>query len=274
MSIDKLKPYAKTHAIQNAVFVLEWKEQLTEKQIADVKGLATKFRNLGLGETIPMPLLEIKFDKVDAAGKVQSDSGLGGFSFTRQPVAAGPSRSVAIARPHCAIGVPDYTRWDQVFADVKEYLKVVLNEIAPSRPLAAISLQYIDVFTWLDDPDELNLSEVFRANKYVPPVVLEQKNLWHLHQGYKSAQIEEPIQHARVDNINIDVADLPGDKRAIQVTAAHQAILEKPLWQANGKNWDALISLFQNLHINNKQIVMDLLTTEVCDKIGLKKEVK
>jgi uncharacterized protein (TIGR04255 family) len=265
MSIENLYPYAGTHAIENTLFVLEWNEPLSADAIASVNKLAGKFRALGLGEVTPTSLFAVKIE-ADGAHQVNNSSGLGGVSFSMKPPMAGLSRNVTVNRTSCVVAIPDYTRWEQVFRDVETYLDIVLEQIAPMRPLSSIALQYVDVFVWRDDPKELKFEDVFMRGVYLPEKVFEQKGMWHAHQGEMNEFADPP--HARLDNINVDVQDVNGE-RTIRITGAHKVILKSPLWQANKKNKEVLESILTELHKVNKDTLKGLLAPAVRDKIGL-----
>lgn len=269
MTIDNLYPYAGDHAVQNATFVVEWAEPLKAEAIAAVNKLATRFKNLGLSHVQHQQFMQFKFEHNPLEGPQNQGTqhGLGGIVFARPAGVGEITRSVTISRQNCMIVVPDYTRWDKVFADVEAYLKVALDEVAPSRPLSTIGLQYNDVFQWKDDPSDLNLKEVFADDAFIPPNVFAQTGLWHLHHGYME-QHSSPVAHSRLTNINVDMLD-PAGERIIQIIGSHRATLRDPLWQSHLKNKQIMLDVFSSLHSANKQMLGKLLTKQICEKIRL-----
>lgn len=272
MSIENLYPYAGDHAVQNVIFVVEWAEPLKADAISKASKLATKFKNQGLAHVQHQQVFEFKIEQ-SLGNQVPPSSGSpiskepGAVVFARSANTGEVTRSVTISRQHCMIAVPDYTRWDIVFTEIQAYLKIALDEIAPLRPLNAISLQYNDVFNWKDEPSNLNLKEVFAEDAFIPASVFEQKGLWHLHQGHMESQ-NLPVQHSRLENINVDMVDAAGE-RVIQIIGAHRAALREPLWQSHLRNEQVLLDIFSSLHIANKQMLRRLLTEQMCKKIML-----
>lgn len=273
MSIENLYPYAGAHAVQNAVFVVEWAEPLKEDAITTASKLAAKFKNLGLSHVQHQQMVQVKIeqrqlgDNSTPSHGSQISNGLGAVVFARPASVGEVTRSVTISRQNCMIVIPDYTRWDAAFDDVQAYLKIALGEIAPLRPLNAIGLQYNDVFSWKDEPSDLNLKEVFAENAFIPTNVFEQKGLWHLHHGYMESH-DAPVPHARLENINVDMLETSGE-RTIQIIGSHRATLREPLWQSHLKNRQVMLDMFSSLHIANKHMLRRLLTKQICEKISL-----
>ena len=267
MSIENLYPFAGDHAVQNATFVLEWSDPVGESVIVEASKLATKFKNLGLAHHSLRSHIELKFDGQVEAPDVQKRSGPGSIIFSQEKDPVNPGRAVTLSRQNLLIAIPDYTRWDKVFADVEKYLKIILEEVAPSRPINVIALQYVDVFSWKDDPSELDLSEVFNPDSYVPKHIFSLKSLWHLHQGYVSENIGS-LPYSLIENVNLDTADVNG-VRVIQITSVHRATLKDPMWQAHMKNKEKVNETFASLHQTNKVMLQRLLTQQVCEKINL-----
>jgi uncharacterized protein (TIGR04255 family) len=269
MSIENFYPYAGNHAVQSATFVVEWAEPLKAEAIAAVNKLANKFKNLGLSHVQHQQFMQFKVEHnpLEGSPKHGTQHGLGGIIFARPAEPGDVTRSVTISRQNCMVAVPDYTRWDTVFADVQAYLKVALDEIAPSRPLSTIGLQYNDIFQWKDDPADLDLTEVFARDAFIPPSIFNQAGLWHLHQGYLE-QHDSPVAHSRLTNVNVDMLD-PSGERMIQIIGSHRATLKEPLWQSHLKNKQIMLDVFTSLHHANKQMLAKLLTKKVCEKIRL-----
>jgi len=268
MIIENLYPYAGDHAVQTAIFLVEWSEPLQADAILEAHKLAAKFRHAGLAEVRQQNAVALKIDAAHGGeAQVESAAGAGAIVFSKAGGFGELARSVTLSRNNCMIVVPDYSRWEQVFSDVRQYLHIVLDEIAPIRPLLAIGLQYVDIFSWKDDPAELDLAQVFAADAYIPPNVFQQKGLWHLHHGYMEAH-GEPLAHTRLENVNVDLFDT-GGQRTIQITGSHRATLAAPLWQAHLKHEGEMLAMFGALHQANKRMLAKLLTPAICDRIKL-----
>lgn len=269
MSIDSLYPYAGSHAVVNAVFAVEWAEPLKPEMLKGLSRLTAKFRNLGLSNLQYQNSFEMKIEQPhgSAQPKQSAQVVIAGLVFARPASIGDISRSVTISQTSCMISIPDYTRWIDVAEDVQAYFKIVMEEIAPLRPLTVIGLQYHDLFSWKDNPDEMNLREIFAENSFIPENVFKQQGLWHLHHGYV-VKVLEPVHYSRLDNVNVDMIE-QGGERAIQIIGAHRATLQSPMWQAHMKNRAAVVEVLASLHDANKEMLLRLLTEQVCQKIRL-----
>ena len=264
MNIENFQPVAGDHAVEAAYFVLEWAEPLRSDATLALAKLATKFRNLGLPAMAPQQT--VSFQIGPDAGNSVNTAGVSGFLFSPAP-APNFGTQVLVSSQNCMITIPEYTRWDSVFAIVSEHLKVVLEEVGPLRPVKVIGLQYTDAFNWNDDPDNLELSEIFKPDFVIPPNVLKQKGLWHLHHGYLERS-QTPLPHSLLENINVDMVEKAAGRR-LQIIASHRATLDSPLWQPHMKNKPFLNEMFLLLHEKNKRMLRSLLTDAVCGRIQL-----
>jgi uncharacterized protein (TIGR04255 family) len=269
MSIENLYPFAGSHSVQNAIFVLEWSEPLKAETIHGLNKLSTKYRNLGLEHVQQQQNFEFKIDDVAGTGgpRASAAQSASGWVFARSGTPDQVVRSVTISRSYCMIAVPDYTRWEIVFEDVLKYFSIALEELKGVRPIGTISLQYNDAFSWKDDPSNLNTREVFLENEYIPENIFRQSGLWHLHQG-NMVNEGSPVPHRRIENVNVDMLENLGERK-IQIIGAHQALLATPLWQAQLKNKSVLVDVFLALHDANKKMLTRLLSPGMCAKINL-----
>jgi uncharacterized protein (TIGR04255 family) len=270
MSIDNLYPFAGIHAVQNAIFAIEWADPLKAEIIQTFSKLQSKYKNLGLPHVQFQQQFEFKIDNdpnlTDPRASTQPVTP-SAVVFARSESSEQIVRSVTLSRTHCMVAVPDYTRWELVFADVLKYIGIALDELKGIRPLNAITLQYNDVFSWKDDPSGLDLREIFSPNEFIPESIFQQKSLWHLHQGHMRDGLD-PIPHRGLDTVNVDMLETAGE-RVIQIIGAHRCMLNAPLWQANLKNKPIMIEVFEALHGVNKQMLARLLTPAVLAKINL-----
>jgi hypothetical protein len=146
-----------------------------------------------------------------------------------------------------------------------EALPIILAD----KAINAIALQYTDSFTWKDDPELLDLSQVFRpGSRYIPANAFDQPGAWHSHHGYVEGG-SHPAEKERLNNINVNVSDVAGE-RTIQITTVHRAVLDKPLRASNNKYLELIESLQNKLHIDNKDILAQVLSDAVAQKIKLK----
>ncbi len=271
MPIEDLAPCSGAHAVQSAVFAIEWLNPLPQEALSEVR--ATYDKGESLKRQFPetpqeQKLLSVRIDQASGAATlptVASGGACVGYKFSKT-AGPSPSRTLQITRENCLYIVQDYTRWKPVLTDVL----LAFSEIAESlvkSPVAAIGLQYTDVFHWRAAPEELNFSEVLsESSGLIPTSALARKDLWHSHHGYFVDSVE-PTPHKLLENLNVDIVD-NGGQRSVAIVTSHQARLTKPIYNsADLKTY--LDSFYECLHNRNKALLSQILTDGVKRKIKL-----
>lgn len=269
MSLDPLHPFANQHAIQNALFVLEWKDRLTEKDFRDLKSrIQQRHSAFTVFKPQKMVLLNLTTGAADGASP-ESSASESGFVFEMPGALMQPARRTLNVTPEqCQITINDYSRWSKVKADVDEYVQSIMAVAGvDSNSLQAIGLQYTDVWIWKANPADLNMSEVF--NKDSPLLVQNVFNLksyWHSHHGYF-----EPMKDAalppRLNNINVSRTQ-QGELDAINVVTSHRLTFPRR-WDTSAQKIALIGAVQDEFHEENKRILRQLLTPGVLEKIKL-----
>lgn len=272
MSLESLYPYAGDHAIQNAVFALDFDSPLTESQLKDINKAATKSFGSEFPDVQEQQTMAINFGLGQGNQSVKAVAQPGGFTMRRVlgfPGMAG--RVITVSPNNCIIVVSDYTRWDAIKADIDRYFDVILQAVGKHNiAINSVGLQYTDIFNWKADPKELLLTEVFSADTpYLVPNVLrpDAPALWHSHHGY-FLECDSPIPYRQLDNINISRIDSMGS-HSLQVLTSHKAQLNSPMWKIGKENRSKISEIQEKLHRANKEILRTLFTAELRHKIKL-----
>lgn len=265
MSIDNLVPFAGTHAIQNVALVLEWQGDLSDQTLVSIHNAAVKLRE-------DFPIAEIQkllTINVGAQGTPVPDAtGVGGISFQRKSQFGTVAKQLVVSRQNCVFSINDYVRWQPALDDVMRSFAIILPMILANRAVNGIALQYTDVFTWKDDPAALDFAEVFRLDSgLLPSNALGLKSLWHSHHGYFT-QSSEPMPHKLLQNVNVNVHDV-SEERQINIVMSHQATLQSPIRRSTDGYEDLVRSFQDSLHNIHKEMLMKLLTHQVCSLIAL-----
>lgn len=268
MSLDNLYPHAGNHSIQNAILAVEWGSQLTIPQLELLRDAAkTALSSYPRLEEQRSIVVNIGPDPSQIPAQVPE---LSGFNFSKVSADGQIEKQVQITRAHCLFVVSDYSRWAVLVAEITALLELIAPTLAINHiPIAAVGLQYSDRFVWRGDTSNLKLSEVFRVGSpFIASNGLTSTEAWHSHHGY-FVQSTMPIQHKRLDNINLNIADEP-QGRAIQILTSHRALFTTPL---SGENIaQSVMDLENELHSINKNIFRQLLTDELLAKIQLGNE--
>lgn len=274
MSIEHLYPFAGNHAIQNAAFAIEWSDELTISELLAISlAIGTELKT-DFPKVTPQHTQKISFT-VDASAPGGSSNyfpnpELSSYSFEKpsQFGNAQSARSMILSKSNLIVLINDYSRWDNVWADVKRYISIVLPKL-PNKPIQNIGLQYSDVFTWKDDPKSFNSALVFRENSpYIVPNVHNASGLWHCHHGYLVDRTD-PVQHTCLDNVNVNLLDTSG-VLSLQIVTSHRATFASPLWFKGENDLTTISDTMNILHNVNKNIMYNLLNEDVCKKINLK----
>ena len=270
MSLDHLHPFAGQHAIQSAVFALDFANELDIGEISAIRAVSTKLvgdfpiQNERQRTTFTMQVSPM--DAPPPSSNVETD----GFEMVRPALAVGQpnSRAIIVNRTSIVVVVNDYTRWDKFKSDVDRYLSVLLTHVDGQKAVASLGLQFNDIFLWKADPADLQLEEVFAAgNPYLAPNVFLSPLLWHSHHGY-FVNNKTPVEYQQLDNINVSRV-AANEEHQLQILTSHRVTLEKPLYKGWSDNKSTLLAIQDSLHAKNKAILAELLTPEAQNKINL-----
>ncbi len=271
MDLNQLHPFAGNHAVQNAVFAIDWTDDLAS---AELSALEQELKERFLVD-FPRFQQQISVTFTMVAGPaMQGATGptpvpeVGGFSFERIGNAGQVMRAIQIAKTQCLLVIGDYSRWTDVWKSVSDYLGKILPTILKTKSIAGIGLQYIDSFTWRAAPKDWDTSAVFRNDsEYLPPHAFKAESLWHSHHGFFS-DIDGPNGYRRLDNVNVNVAEANGFK-TVQIVTSHQAALTNQIFPNTTDYADRIGSIYSLSHECNTKILSRLLHVDVCKKIGL-----
>jgi uncharacterized protein (TIGR04255 family) len=271
MALDDLAPCSGAHAVQSAVFAIEWTNPLPPDALTHIRVAYDQSKELKRqfpAAPQEQRVLSVLIDQAAGAVSPQTVSSGGeciGYKFIKQS-GISPSRTLQITKDSCLYIVQDYTRWKSVVSDVLLAYSEV-SEFLVKSPIAALGLQYTDVFHWRADPEHLNLVEVLnRESGLIPTSALERKGLWHSHHGYLEDR-QGPADHSVLENVNVDIVD-NGGQRSVAIVTSHQARLTRPLYDVEALR-TSLESFYECLHDQNKALLDRLLTCEVKRKIKL-----
>ena len=277
MSLDYLHPFAGQHAIQSAIFALDFTSELELNELTRLKlsaaELSADFPKISDQHRATLRV-QIKSGKPNS-GESTAAMDAGGFVMERpSPSQIGqtpPIRFINVTRENIVIVINDYTRWAKFKADVDRYLSILLKSVNAQKGIASVGLQFTDAFAWKADPEDLDLSEVFstKTEYLVPSVFKRGSQLWHSHHGYLLEQTK-PIEFQQLDNVNISRTVVgPHQQLQLQVLTSHKATFARPLYKILDSNRMKLSQIADLLHTKNKEILADILTEAVQSKIGL-----
>lgn len=172
---------------------------------------------------------------------------------------------VNLANNFLTIGCSAYTRWDEVWSMVKEYMNFFIPALE-GNTIQEIGIEYIDEFK-ISDISENWKKELFRENNdFIPNHIWSKNDFWHIHQGYF-----ESDEHKNLNNININYfLDEKMNNKVIVQT--HHKTTCSNLIQVSSE-LAGVMSLIEPIvkqnHLLNKEIMHNLLSAEICKRMKL-----
>jgi uncharacterized protein (TIGR04255 family) len=265
-----VKPASGRHAIDVMAFGIELNKPIDAAMLERIDALHSRSEGI-LRSLLPdreqLAGLAITFSNNQFQSLNASNSGL---RFLKKDEAGKPLWATDVRQNIVSVSCHDYERW----ASALDFAMQVTNPIAElllenGYAFSAIGLQYQDIFR-VDTSDIYEATpKVFSAEQHwVPKNALKQRRPWHVHQGWFSVD----AHNRRILNLlSVDVLLDSALKAVYRIIGQHRLLgfaddgitpvslvisdLE-PGWAA--------------LHQANKGVLLDLLTEEVSERIGLR----
>ncbi len=153
-----------------------------------------------------------------------------------------------------------YDDWDLFFPD---FLKIaeIIGQFQQGIMVQAFSLHYIDEFRWLSK-DSVDLSKIFRTDSdYLP-----QEFFSSILTNYNLTTVnKDPEYYSRLD---ISSVESVGKTISISHNLTRKIDTAVPL--ASLISSELIATVLNHAHINNKNLLLNILNQDVCDLIKLK----
>jgi uncharacterized protein (TIGR04255 family) len=255
-----LYPYAGVHAVQSAAFAIEWAEEASDEDIAQVSKVHEKLR-LSLPNIAPIQAFTVQMAGNQSVGVQRTV----GHVLSRSNQSGVVTRVLEVHKNRIVGQVNDYTRWAAVWGEVKNWLQAT-DQVIGTKRISHVGLQYNDVFHWRDSLEKFELSSLFNKNsKYLPKNIFELNGLWHSHHGFLLQQ-ETPLRHTLIENVNVNAIEELG-QRSFVISTVHKAELDD-VW--GWLNLEPTIDKMMNsLHARNKTALGDVLSDYAATLINL-----
>ena len=163
-----------------------------------------------------------------------------------------------------------YDCWINVFGKVKGLMERFMEPLFEANSLATVGLEYRDEFL-ISDIAQPWVDQLFdRDSKHLSPNIFEMPGLWHSHSGY---YVYPEIEEGKLLNrLNIDHLVQDSGEYIVSMVTQHRIALTEPTREQLGaSNNEQLLKLFDDvMHLQNKELLKDLLSSEMKEKIGLK----
>ncbi|HVJ54850.1 MAG TPA: TIGR04255 family protein [Aliidongia sp.] len=279
------RPIANDHAIAEAAFAIHFKDQLP----ATVMHLASERLKSTLDADFPhpRPAFNIQFSVDALRGLRLEGSQSGPLSLQDKP--QDPGRTILFTPSYFSVNYLKYTRWHEVWPSARKTLQESLECISAAclsadsnLNITHIGVQYVDKFIADLPVSPLALPLLFEErSSYLSSRIFTGSIFWHIHQGWI-----ETLDNSHVGTNCLTVLNItsyPEGQRPLSPEsideAAQLAIAVDNLIRADNvlsyedlfrkDDGAALDAVVEELHDRNKGILRDLITDDMCKKIGL-----
>lgn len=262
---DLVRPYAGSHAVERVTLGIEWKGELTSQVMQRLskhldtlehpfpRKLEIHAKELeGDGDNVSMPTP----DEIDLVGLVlktsaeeDNDSGFKGELAIRDE-----GLFITIAK--------GYESWRTTKALILPLVESILAELVEDVVIIAVGLQYVDAF-WLHD--KVDFERLFnRNNENLPPKVFKSESYWRVEVGFFEPS-SGPLNHL-FSTLLISYAPPEESDEPEKLTVS---CLTRSYLEPEDQSPSLPFSLYDHIYKKNKSLIGDLISSELCELIGL-----
>jgi len=264
--MNHIEPSNERNAIKVVAFALEFIEEIEESLIHEVITLYQG--NNKLKETLPRK--ELHQSVIIQLGSLQQATSkpVGGVTFDCLSPDGTQKWALSLRTNALIISCAEYTRWEEIWLQAKEYFALILPLLS-EKHFSLVALEYIDEFIIKSDPYSNEWkNELFKEDsKYIPSNIYEVQNLWHSHHGFISNEGNGDM--STLNNVNIDHISEQSLVNKIIIRTQHKSqFLQPRLYEGDFLN-EIVENIFNKNHGENKRIMRDLLSDEMCSEINL-----
>lgn len=277
---NDFRPLHGRHAIASATFVLILNRPLVPEEVASIIAGHDEWRDrmpgLSRSHTVSFPIQS-------GGGATQislSPSGPpNGAQFRRAAPDGSIEWQMRVEGNAIAVVCADYSNWEGVFTEVKRVLEAVFRTVATTNNdlrASACVLEYTDRFIWEGLEEKYETQSLLNPqSESLPRSVLDKGAEWHAHTGWFT-RIDGVVSGRRLDNINIDAIKDSDLGPTVNIVISMTHTFEVPMGSAakifgktSQKRPAALEVCFNQMHDENKRLMVSLLQPKIAEKIGL-----
>ena len=265
--MTKVNPCNDQNAIKIIAFAFEFQEEVEESLIQE---LILLYQNTDdLNKSLPRKeLIHSMTVQISEHGQQTQNQKLSGITFDSLMPDGTQELAISIRNTSIVISCGKYTRWDEIWEKSKNYFKLILPLLA-DKTFTLVGFECIDEFIISDTSnwkDELFSS----SSKYIPSNIYELNDLWHSHHGFLIND-NVPVEHKTLNNINVNYISESGVSliNKIQIRTQHQSRLKQPVKYSKDFFEDIADKIMNKNHKFNKELMVDLLSEEMCNRINL-----
>lgn len=269
-----LHPYRGRHAVQSAGLVVVFHAPLDASSVSPER-ITRAHENLKpqMSQMNPIQAFTFQVGLGGTPAPVATPNTFMGWEFysLAEPSKTGQvvERSAVVQEERIAITENNYDRWEHFKVLVNNVLDEISDFAFEKRELAYVALGYSDAFIWKDNPALADASCVFdKETKYLTKNVFELgSSLFHCNHGFFTTNESDDVGPF-LDNINVSrVVGGENNYHVFVVNSEHRITPKKSLYGAEAKEF--VVAHLEGLHARNKEMLGELLTTDVQAQIKL-----
>lgn len=271
-------PAHEAHAIERVSASIFFSEAVPTKGWAVISAKAqVAFQNAGFTTitppiATPVPGLGQPFQIMIGPNGVQTAGGEGRIYQVLDGVDL--REEVHLFRDRLVYNATRYAGWASFWGRIESLILPLFEDFNALVNPSIAKLEYWDRFNFDGNPSDVNFRELISPiSKYMPAFLAESTDLVHAHIGYFDAA---PAGHKRLVNANADAIDLmvpssEGELKPVRSLGLY-SLVQDQLTQDRGSVFGKpeLISTFDELHTTLKDVVGDIITSDMADRISLK----
>ena len=270
-------PHAGNHSIQEAAVAIHFYGPLAPGAVERARNSAEEAlkRELPLSVThreLPPIQLEPTAGGLSVAATERAVR-VAGFELRKSKGDGNPARVLRLLNDTLTVNFLEYKDWPTTSSDALNYIEPVLSSIDLSEnPIVAVSLRYLDRYTFDGDPSEPHAELLLRkGNSHIAARCFDAGPLWHSNSGWF-----EPVEGGDriLDQLNAGSTEHGGvstiaiDHNAICRFQTPCRTLESLFGRASAvrMNIEDKLAL---MHTKNTAVLKDILQPEMAGRIGL-----
>jgi hypothetical protein len=255
------------NALLNVAFSIELDALPDLSLISGFAALAGQLSNEGFDPPLPVTTFTMMVNV--PTGMVGQETG--GYRYLKKNTAGQLVREFSLQGNSVIVVIHDYTRWNRVWADVQQLLQRCGPLLVSSpRFVRAVAVQFIDKFTWRVSDAPFPTKLVLRSDaKALSPRVLDETGDWHSQVGYITpVDTKADWSRSRIDNVNLSVS-AESSFKSLNIFTLHRYMATTISKATDNFVSHVLPELFKLAHDDNKKLMRELLTEDVCKLIQL-----
>ncbi len=274
---DRFRPMHEAHSIEQVVITVRFDRPLTDEAIRSADETMSSLQDAlprrdsiqGMAFQVgPQGVMPIAPPIVDVPN---------GIARTRTDNGGALIKDLRIDRQSINFRTFEYTRWEAVWTEAREYFGSLLPRLGETN-IAAYALSYVDKFVWTGSRQTCRPTSLLKSGSlYVSPASFDADDLWHCHSG---RFISANGHTKRLEAVNIDCVDenditgiTPQLVRVVRISTTltdflnQQGFLprELPVTDAIGY----LDGAAQELHSSLKSMFGAIVNDDTADQVGL-----